>query len=221
MATIASKSLVVRLWPWLLALALLGGAAALAGPHLWAWRCLAAGRDAVERFRGDEARSYLDACLTVWPGCVEAHLLDARAARLAGDFAAAEDHLRQAQRLQNPPSEDAVREWAMFRAASGDLDGEAGDYLRNDVRRNPDPDHSAPAREALAEGCLRTYRVLDALNGLKAWLDLRPDEVEALALRGDLYWQTGAMRNVDGRLSEGGGAGSRRGGRPANAWRSA
>ena len=182
-----------RFWPWLLVLALLGGAGALAGPHLWAWYHLAAGRDAVAHFHADEARSHLDACLAVWPGCIEARLLDARAARLAGDLAAAEDHLREAQRRENPPSEDAVREWAMFRAASGDLDGDAEDYLRKDIRRNPDPGYSAPAREALAEGYLRMCRMLDGLNCLKEWLDLRPDEVQALALRGDLYWQTGAV----------------------------
>ncbi len=187
-----------RFWPWLLAFALLSGAGALAAPHLWAWRHLAAGRDAVAHFHADEARTQLDACLAVWPGCVEAQLLDARAARLAGDFKTAEELLREAQRLQNPPSEDTVREWAMFRAASGDLDSDAEDYLRNDVRRNPDPEYSAPAREALAEGYLHMYRVLDALDCLKQWLDARPDEVQALALRGDLYWQIGALaRSAD------------------------
>ena len=86
----------------------------------------------------------------------------------------------------------------MFHAASGDLDGDAEDYLRNDIRRNPDPAYSAPAREALAEGYLPMYRVLDALDCLKQWLELRPDEVQALALRGDLYWQIGALaRSAD------------------------
>ncbi len=80
----------------------------------------------------------------------------------------------------------------MFHAASGDLDGDAEDYLRDDIRTNPNPVHSAPAREALAEGYLRMYRVLDALDCLKQWLDLQPNEAQALALRGDLYWQIGA-----------------------------
>ncbi len=187
-----------RFWPLLLILSLVGGTAVLAAPHLNAWHDLAAGRDAVEHFHAEESRRRLDACLTVWPDCIEARLLDARAARLAGDFNAAENQLREAERRQNPPSEALVREWAMFHVGYGDLDGDAADYLRNEIRRDPDVAPSAPAREALAEGEIRMYRVLDALNGLKEWLDLRPNEVQALKLRGDLYWQIGArLQSVD------------------------
>ena len=190
--------MVRRFWPWLVALVVVGGAAAVAWPHAWAWHHLGAGRDAVLHFHADDARAHLDACLATWPDCVEAHLLDARAARLAGDFKAAEDHLYAAQRLRNPPSEDVVREWAYFHVASGDLDGDAGDYVRNEIRTHPDPGESAPAREALVQGCLRTYRVIDALDCLQPWLDARPDDAEALALRGDIYWQIGALaKSVD------------------------
>ncbi|HVS36770.1 MAG TPA: tetratricopeptide repeat protein [Gemmataceae bacterium] len=200
-------TLIRRFWPWLLVVVVLGVAAAIAWPQAWAWYHLNAGRDAVQHFHADDGRSHLDACLATWPNCVEAQLLDARACRLAGDFKAAEDHLREAQRLQNPPSDDALREWAMFHVAAGDLDGEAADYLRNDILKNPDPEHAAPEREALVEGCLHTYRVLDALAILKEWVsgrpddvekwqDVRPDEIEALSLRGDLYWQMGARNNA-------------------------
>ncbi len=188
--------MVRRFWPWLVAVVVVGGGAAVARPHAWAWHHHGAGREAVAHFHADDARFHLDTCLATWPGCVEAHILDARAARLAGDFPAAEEHLRAAQRLQNPPSDDLVREWALFHVASGDLDGDAGDYVRNEIRNHPDPDESA--REALVEGCLRTYRVVDALDCLGPWLDARPDEVEALSLRGDLYWQIGALaQSVD------------------------
>src|ERR1700688_966425 len=72
----------------LILLAALGGAGALAGPPLYAWYQLAARRSAVERFHPDDAIPHLDACLAVWPGNVEAHLLSARAARLVGDLRA-------------------------------------------------------------------------------------------------------------------------------------
>jgi tetratricopeptide (TPR) repeat protein len=165
-------------------------AGALGGPHLYAWYQLAAGRTAVEQFHADDARSHLDACLIVWPGNVEAHLLGARAARLAGDFNAAEHHLREAQRLIDPPSDDVVLEWAMYRAAGGDVDN-VERFLQDYIRSNPD--RAAPAREALATGYMRGYRVLDTLNLLQQWLDARPNDVEALALRGDLYWLIGAQ----------------------------
>ena len=180
-----------RFWVWLVAAALLGGGAALAAPHLFAWHHLSAGRAAVERFHPDEARPQLDACLAVWPGCIEAHLLAARAARLGGDFATAETHLREAQRLQKAPSEETLLEWAMFHAGGGDLDPDVEDHLRAYIRQNPDG--SSAAREALASGYMRVYRVLDALNLIQEWLDAWPNDVEAFALRGDLYWQLGAL----------------------------
>ena len=58
-----------------------------------------------------------------------------------------------------------------------------GYFRRNGARQAPG---AAPAREALAEGYMRMYRVLDALHLLQDWLDARPDEVEALSLRGDV-----------------------------------
>jgi acyl-CoA-binding protein len=82
-----------------------------------------------------------------------------RAARLSGDFASAEQQLRECQRLQKTPSDDTVLEWALFHAAEGDLDNVEG-FLQDYIRRNRGS--AGPAREALAEGYLRMYRVLDA-----------------------------------------------------------
>ena len=183
--------LVRRRWRLLAVLAVLAAAAGLTAPHVYAWRHLTAGRSAVESFHDDDARAHLDACLAVWPGSVEAHLLAARAARLGGDFEAAETHLREAQRLQKTPSDETVLEWAMFHAGAGDLDPDVESCLLNYIRQNPD--RSAAARQALASGYMRVYRVLDALNLLQEWLDARPNDVEAFALRGDLYWQIGAL----------------------------
>lgn len=175
--------------PVLIALAILAGAVAVAWPHFWAWRHLAAARAAVERYHPDEARRQIDACLAVWPDSIEAHLIAARAERLAGDFPKAEDHLRECQRLQKTPSEATVQEWALYHAAAGDLDDVEG-YLQETIRR--DPGRAGPIREALAEGYLRVYRIRDALNLLQDWLAAEPDEVQALTLLGNLYWQVSA-----------------------------
>jgi tetratricopeptide (TPR) repeat protein len=180
-----------RRWRLLLVFALLLGAAgAAAGPHVWAWRHLAAARAALERYHADEARPHLDACLAVWPDSVEARLLASRAARLDGDFETAERHLKACQRLDNKASEETTLEWSMLHAAAGDLDEVEG-FLRDFVLKNPD--QAGPAREALAEGYIRLYRIRDALDVLQEWLTAEPNQVQALVLRGNLYWQIGAL----------------------------
>jgi tetratricopeptide (TPR) repeat protein len=179
-----------RRWRLLSVLALLGAAGAIAAPQLWAWYHFTAGRSALESYHADEARADLDVCLAVWPNSVECRLMASRAARLSGDFASAEQQLRECQRLQKTPSDDTVLEWALFHAAEGDLDNVEG-FLQDYIRRNRGS--AGPAREALAEGYLRMYRVLDALTLLQQWLDDQPNEVQALNLRGNLYWQISAM----------------------------
>jgi predicted Zn-dependent protease len=176
-------------WVTAAALAVVGTAAALAAPHLWAAYQLAAGRSALERGR-DEARGDLESCLYFWPNCAEAHLLAARAIRRAGyldddAIAQAQEHLRACQRLQKGPSDDVALEWACLHAAGGDL-ADVEDYLHDVARKRPD---RAPlALEALAQGYIRTYRTRDALDVLQQWLDARPDDETALALHGDVYW---------------------------------
>jgi predicted Zn-dependent protease len=173
--------------PWRVAavLAALAGLA-LAAPHAWAWYHFAAGNAALDRYHGDEARGHLEECLHVWPQSVECHVLAARAARRAGDFPGAQDHLRDAQRLQKGPSEEVALETALLHAAGGDFD-QYEDYLNEFSRKHPD---RAPlVWEALAKGYLCVYRVNDALSVLKLWLDARPDDIQALAERGDVYWQ--------------------------------
>jgi tetratricopeptide (TPR) repeat protein len=179
-----------RFWPVLAVFALLGAAGAFAGPHLWAWRHLSAAQDALKHYHADEARPHLDSCLAVWPDSVEVRLLASRAARLAGDYDAAEEQLRQCHRLQNPPTREITLEWAMLHASAGDLDEVEGD-LQDYIRKNPD--QAGPAREALAEGYLRMYRVMDALSCLQQWLAVQPNEAQAYNLRGNLYWQINAL----------------------------
>jgi tetratricopeptide (TPR) repeat protein len=175
--------------PWrplfVLALLLIGGG--LVGPHLLAWYHWRAGQSLLERFHGAEARAHLAACLKAWPSSPRVHLLAARAARLDGAFDEAERQLHQCQELQKSPSDETVLEWALWRAAGGDLDAELEEYLQK--RLDKDPAQAPLICEARAEGYLSMCRILEAHACLDRWLALQPDNAQAHFLRGEVYRQ--------------------------------
>jgi tetratricopeptide (TPR) repeat protein len=155
-----------------------------AAPQARAWHHLRAAQSDLEHFRAAPARAHLRVCLEVWPSSARTHLLAARAARMAGAFDEAEEHLRQAQRLGQLPPEDVAFEWALYRAARGDLD-EVDQYLEARARKNPG---EVPLIcEALTRGYLCTFRTLGAVGCADRWLRLQPDCLAALALRGKVW----------------------------------
>ncbi len=171
--------------PWRLLVVLLAlGGLALAAPHLWAWHQLRAARAELARYHVAAGRGHLDRCLRVWPKSASAHLLASRAARQAGDLEAADRHLRECQRLSGGPTDDITREWALLRAAAGYPD-DVEEYLHG--RAEVVPEEGPLIREALAAGYARLFRILDALAELEQWLRRRPDDVQALVARGDVY----------------------------------
>jgi tetratricopeptide (TPR) repeat protein len=169
-----------RRWRLALALILLVAGAAWARPQARAWYHLRAGRSALAGFRAAPAREHLRACLETWPSSARTHLLAGRAARLAGDFDEAEQHIQRARQLDQLPPEDVVFEWALLRAARGDL-AVVEEYLAG---RQGEPEDAPLIWEALAQGYLRTYRFRDAVACLDRWLKRQPDFPPALALRG-------------------------------------
>lgn len=176
----------LRRHPWrvLAVLAVLGVGAALAAPHLRAWYHLRAGRSALERCHDDEARHHLRACLEVWPTSTSAHLLASRAARRLGNFDEAERHLREYQRLKGGTPDEIAFEWALLRAANGDLE-EVEQFLLERARGPRAP----LVWEALAQGYTTVYRILDARVYLDRWLKDDPDNLRALTMRGNTWWQ--------------------------------
>lgn len=92
--------------------------------------------------------------------------------------------LRLAQRGVGGATDETAFEWALIRAAAGDM-GEFEEYLQ---RRADSSRSDAPVVwEALAMGYLRVYRTLDAMTCLNHWLKRDPDNVRALDLRGQTY----------------------------------
>jgi tetratricopeptide (TPR) repeat protein len=172
-----------RRWRWVSFLIVAALSVAVV-PHVRAWYHLRAGRSALEHYRAEESRSHFNACLQVWPRSGSVHLLAARAARRAGLYEEAAQHLEEAQRLLGA-SEEVLLEWALLRAVRGHLDNQVEKFLwsrlRNGAAQGP------LICEALAEGCLRTYRLQAAQLCLQAWLEDQPDNVQALWLRA-AFW---------------------------------
>ena len=153
----------------------------LGGPQAWAWYHVRAARSDLDRYRPEDARPDLDAALRIWPERPAVRLLASRAARQAGDYEAAERHLRVAHRASGEATEEVAFEWALMQAAGGNV-WEVDEYLN---RRAAEDRALAPlAWEALVEGYLRVYRTVDAMATLDHWLAIDPDNVRALDLRG-------------------------------------
>src|SRR5262249_40108222 len=130
------------------------------------------------------AQAHLTACLRVWPGSTQAHLLASRAARQCGDHAEADRQLRVGQRLLGGSSEDVALEWALLQAAGGNV-REVEEFLQR--RLEQEPELAPLVWAALTEGYVRIYRILDALACLDHWLQVDPDNLRARELRGLAY----------------------------------
>jgi tetratricopeptide (TPR) repeat protein len=153
-------------------------------PYLWAWHHRAAAERALQHYHNDEARAHLADCLWLWPNDPQALLLAARAARRAGEFDEAEEHLRVCERVL-PQERAVVLEWSLWRAATGNFQIEVEEFLMQQAAREP---AVAPLIwEALIQGFLRVYRAREAFMLAERWLQREPDNVQAHYLRGEVY----------------------------------
>ena len=152
--------------------------------NAWAWYHLREARSALDRYHPKEALGHLANCLSVWPSSIPMHLLASRAARQDGDFLEADRQVRLCQKLVDGTSDEIVVEWALLQAAVGNV-REVEEYLNHQMQRNPEL--SRLVWEAMAEGYIRNYRILDAITLVEYWLRLEPDNLRALELRGSAF----------------------------------
>lgn len=164
---------------------ILCGAAACVAAHLRAWYHFEAARASLARYHFAEARDHLSIPLRAWSGSWRVHFWAARAARLDGDRAEAEQHLQLCEQAQ-PANPDVLLEWALLRAATGEL-ASVEAFLRNLLRQGSD--QSPLIQEALLEGYIRTYRLDPARAGLEDWLQRQPEDTQAYFLQGFLWQQ--------------------------------
>jgi predicted Zn-dependent protease len=157
-------------------LGVIGLGCTLAGVYGRAYFHFRSGRADLERHHNAEALAHLQSYLRTWPNDAAALLLAARASWRLQQFAEAERYLKQYQQAAGS-SDDFVRECFLVRAARGEVD-EAAKYCQ-DRLENKDP--AAPLiLEALVSGCMRQYRLAEGAAFLQHWLDLKPDDTQAL-----------------------------------------
>ena len=161
------------------------GVAAAVAVQLRAWYHYRAAQRALDAYHFAEASKHLAVTLRAWPNSWRVRLLAARAARLDWDAEQAQKHLYFCQQTQtNNPL--VLLEWSLLRAQFGDL-GTVEGYLRE--RLLDGSEYTLLIQEALIEGYMRTYRINLAMASVEDWLKGRPDDTQALFLRGCILLQ--------------------------------
>jgi tetratricopeptide (TPR) repeat protein len=162
----------------LVLLSIIGVAAFSAGRYWWADWHFRACEDAVRHGDYVQAKHHLKACATVWTSSWRCQLWKIRLARLTGQTDDAERLLLAAKLRQEIPHAALRLENSLLKAQQGLCDGYEEQRLRDFV----DADHpeSPLILHALVLGYLRLYRLNDAQDCLKVWLDAQPDNIDAL-----------------------------------------
>lgn len=146
--------------------------------------------------RPADARGRLKTCLRVWPNDPDVHRLAARAARLTGDFAAAEDHLNTCLKLEHGASEDTQLEFLLMRAQTGEMEEVAGHLFAFVDRRHAD---ARLVLETITVFYMHNHRYGPASAALKRWADEFPDDARAYHYRG---WVLERMNQPQGALED-------------------
>jgi Tfp pilus assembly protein PilF len=176
------KALAVKTRYLRLALLLLLSALALGG-HLWAARHYRAAREALARGDYSQAQQHLARCAKVWFWGAETRLLQARAARLAGEYDRAESYLRDCEELGGSPESIAL-ERDLRRVQQGDLASPEKRLVARVLRGDPD---TVLILEVLTPAYLANYRLLDAAECVKRWLEREPDRLRVWTYRAQVY----------------------------------
>jgi tetratricopeptide (TPR) repeat protein len=162
-------------------LAVLAGAVYLIGRQVWAYHHFREAKTALEGREFDPARAHFALCLEVWPTSAETHFLAARAARRAGVYDEADQHLKRSRELGWVPGAlDA--EQAMLEAQRGEPE-KVQSLLWTWIRE--DHAESLLMLEALTHGYMKAYNLPAAMLTLQEWLRRDPDAVQALYWRGE------------------------------------
>jgi len=119
-------------------------------------------------------------------GSATLHLLAARTARQARDLATAREHLNRARELQKGVSEEQQLEGYLIRVQSGEIDEVHRYLLPYLLEEGP---YTPLVLEALFQAYMGKYRVDLAWRALHRWIELEPDNVEALFRRATWYTQ--------------------------------
>lgn len=140
------------------------------------------GRSDLERHHNAEALAHFQAYLRIWSKDPQALLLAARASWRLQEFEEAERYL-QKYKQAGGTSEDFDRETFLVAAARGETD-RAAKYFQDQQQR---PDSAIPLiLEALVSGYQRQERFNEGATFLQKWLELQPDDTQALLFQARL-----------------------------------
>lgn len=172
-----------RLILWTIAgLTVLGVAAGVFARFVWLARELDTAEAALRRNDPAAARIRLEKYLAHRPTDQRALLLAAEAARRSEAFADAERYVTALEKKTGPTPQSRL-EWVLLGAQQGDFAPDEERLHSEVVNNNPD---SPLILEALAKGYRAAYRFSDANLMLNRLLELNPDHVPALVLRGNI-----------------------------------
>jgi Tfp pilus assembly protein PilF len=155
---------------------------ALAG-HLWAERHFQTAKKALARRDFSQAQEHLTLCAKVWPWGAETRLLQARAARLVGEYDQAEAYLRECTELGGA-SEAVLLERLLCRVQQGMLANVEKQLVARVLQDHPD---TILILEVLTPAYLANYQLLQAQECVRRWLEREPDCVRAWALRAKVF----------------------------------
>jgi len=134
------------------------------------------GRSALERHHNVAALDHFQIYLRSWPQDPEALLLSARACWRLQQFEAAERYLRKYQQAGGSAAA-FDRESFLLAAARGEIE-RAEKYFQRALKH---PEAATPLiLEALVSGCLRQERLVEGMAFLQRWLELQPENTQAL-----------------------------------------
>ena len=179
-----------------LALLLIVVAGTGVGFYLYALHQWHAAELAVKEGRPSEALRSLDLCLLVWPQSVPVHLLTARAARLSGDYDAAEAHLNQCLKLQKGDASDIQLEFLLMRAQTGEEDEVAPLLVILVDNKHPE---TPLILKTLSRAYMHKLRYGPAFLYLDRWIREEPDSAEPLHWRG---WVLERLNNAKAAMDD-------------------
>ncbi len=138
----------------------------------------------LQRQRYRAALKEFESALRFRPTSAQLHLLIGRTARQAGRFPLAWEHLHRCRELQKGVSADLQIEEYMLRAQTGQLE-DVFRFLVPHLRE--EDEYTSLVLETLSHAYLFLYRFDGAWQCLQRWLQLQPENVEALYLCGKYY----------------------------------
>jgi tetratricopeptide (TPR) repeat protein len=126
-------------------------------------------------------------CLEIWPNSGKIHFLAAQVARRLEDASDAAYHLELAEKA-GWVDEAIDLERVLLHVQLGESESAA-----NALAAFVQDDHSENALilEALSRGYLQTYQLRRALDCLNRWLEIQPDNTQALLWRGQTHFLLG------------------------------